>query len=155
MGEELGAHSVHGQCLDGTGGSKGARVGDTDDGDGNDGIEDRGETLDTGRLDGNDKRRVLGVCAGRVEQFWAVRRDDQANKQKTDHVEEGNTPEHLLGGRGERFPWIGCFSGCETDKLSTSKGECGGDEHGAKSLETVAECTRVIPVLCPNVAARI
>lgn len=155
VGECLGGHSVHCECLDGTGGSKGARVGDTDDGEGDDGIENGGKPLNTGQLDGDDKRRKLGVCAGRVEQVLVVGRYNQAHKQETDHVEKGNPPEHLLGRGGKRFPGIGGFGGCEADQLRASEGECGGDEDGAKSLETIAERARLIPILAANVSARI
>lgn len=111
--------------------------------------------MNTGELDGDDKRRVLGICAGRVEQVWVVGRHNQANKQETDHVEEGDTPEHLLGRGGKRFPGIGSLRGCEADELRASEGEGGGDEDGAKSLETIAERARLIPILATDVTARI
>ena len=52
LGQELGRHAGGGHGLDGAGGRVGGGVRDRDDGDGDDGVENRRETLDTGHLDG-------------------------------------------------------------------------------------------------------
>ena len=53
--------------------------------------------------------------------------------------------------RGERFAGIGSLSSSKSDKFCTREGEGGGDEDGAKALETVVEGARIRPVLPANV----
>ena len=62
--EEFRPHASGCERLHGPRGSKGAGIRDTEDGYGDDGVEDRGKTADSSQLDCNDKRGSLGVGAG-------------------------------------------------------------------------------------------
>ncbi len=61
--EELGTHTPDGKSLHCSGGGESAGVGHTDDGDGDDSVEDGGKTLDVCRFDGQDERGSFGVGA--------------------------------------------------------------------------------------------
>lgn len=50
------------KSLHGAGGPKSTCVGDTDDRDEDDSVEDGGEDLDSGELNGDDERRVKRRC---------------------------------------------------------------------------------------------
>ena len=59
--EEFGAHTPRGERLHGTRGAKGTGICDTENGYRDDGVEDGGESADTGHLDCKHKGRSLGV----------------------------------------------------------------------------------------------
>lgn len=118
-----GTHATCTESLDGSCGGEGAGVGDGEDREGDDRVEDRGEGLDAGKLERQDEWRVAGVSAGGLGEVVVVRGDDEAEEEERDHVEEGDTPEDLLGGLGDRLAWVGGFCGSETDKFSSSEGE--------------------------------
>lgn len=62
--EELGAHVPRRERLHGTCRTVGTGVGDTEDGYGDDGVEDGGKTADAGHLDGKHKGGSLCIGAG-------------------------------------------------------------------------------------------
>lgn len=62
--EELGTHTPRRERLHGTRGAEGTGICDTEDGYGDDGVEDGGETADTGQLDCEHEGGSLGVRAG-------------------------------------------------------------------------------------------
>ena len=66
--KELGAHAVGCECLHRARAAEGAGVGHGNNGDGDHRVEDGREALDTCQLDGQDERRVLGVCAAGTEE---------------------------------------------------------------------------------------
>jgi hypothetical protein len=116
-----------------------AGVGDRDDGERDDGIEDVRHDRDTSEVAGQDEWRVLGIVDGGVGEIWIVARDDKAQDEEGHNIEEGDTPEDLLSGLGDGLSWVISFRGCESDQFGSSEGECSGDEHGAKALEAVLE----------------
>lgn len=138
-GEDLWCHAVKSQSLDGTGGSVGTGVGDGDDGKSDNGVEDVWHDGDVGKGAGADHWGVLGVGSGCALEGWVIRWDDEAEDEEGDDVEDRDTPEHLLGGLWKRLSRVVGLSSGETYQLGTSKGESGGDEDGAPSLESVAE----------------
>lgn len=149
--EELGGHAALSHSLHGSGRTESARVGDREDRDGDDGVEDAGEDLDTGILDGDDEGGSLGVgTAGTHETLISVGEDETENEQVQD-IEDGNSPKHLLASLGDRLAGVGRLGSSKTDHLSTSKGEGSDDEDGAETLEG-GESTRVLPVLGTDVA---
>jgi len=93
------------------------------------------------------------VLPRRLGRGYRCRRDDEAEEEERDHVEEGDAPEHLLGGLGDRLSWVGGFCCGKTHQLSSTEGKGGSDEHGAETLETVAERTWLVPVVGANVAS--
>ena len=155
VGEYSRSHALGGECLERAGGAEGARVGDRQDGYGDDGVEDRREALDAGHLDGDDERRRLGVAAGRAEEEVGVGGDDQADDEGVDDVEEEDAPEDLFRGPRKGLHRVRSFGGRKASQLRTAEGEGRGHEDGAEALEAVAERTRIVPVVRANVATRI
>lgn len=139
LGEDLWCHSIQSQSLDCASRSIGTRVGDGDDGKGDDSVEDVGQDLDAGKTAGADHWRVLGVGSGCTLEGWIIRWDDEAEEEQGEDVEDGDTPEHLLGGFWKGLSWVIGLSSGKTNKLCTSEGKSGGDEDGAPSLESVTE----------------
>lgn len=84
-----------------------------------------------------------------------VRWDNESEDEQGDDVEEGNSPEDLLGGLWEGLAGVGSFSSGKTDQLSSTESERSIDEDGAESLESIAGSTGVAPVLCANVTTGI
>ena len=138
-GEDPWCHAVESQSLDGTGGSVGTGVGDGDDGKSDNGVEDVWHDGDIGQAAGADHWGVLGVGSGCALEGWVIRRDDEAEDEERDDVEDGDTPENLLGGLWKGLSRVVGLSSGETNQLSTSEGESGGDEDGTPSLESVLE----------------
>lgn len=128
VGHELGSHATLSHCLDGTGRAESARVGDRDDGEGNNGVEDRRENLDTGVLNGKHEWRCLGVRARGTLESGVVRTDDETNNEQVDNVEEEDSPECLLGRLRDGLPGVVGLSSGKTNELSTTKGKSGGHE---------------------------
>lgn len=92
----------------------------------------------------------LGTLA-RVQR--AVRRDDQADKEQVDNVEDEDTPDDLLGSPGDLLGGVLGFSSSKTDELGTGVGEGGSDEDTAEAVEAVEEGgPGCVPVSCANVA---
>ena len=80
-----------------------------------------------------------------------MRVDKETDKEETEDVEEGDTPEDLLDGAGEGLDGVLGLSSSQTNQLSTGEGESGSDEHAAESLEAVVEGAGVVPVVGTNV----
>lgn len=152
VSEEPGSHAALGHGLHGAGRSKGAGVCDTENGDGDDSVEDGGEDLDAGVLDGKHEGRGLGVGTAGAQQAGVVRGEDEAEDEEVDDVEEGNSEEDLLASLGDGLAGVGGLGGGEANHLSTTEGEGGNNKDGAESSEAVAESTRLDPVLAANVA---
>lgn len=152
VGEETGSHLTGSHGLDGAGRSEGARVGDTDNRDGDDGVEDGGQDLDAGILDGQDEGRSLGVGTVGVEKAVVVGGQDETEDEQVDDVEEEDTEENLLGGTGDGLAGVLRLGSSQTDQLSATESERGNDEDGTETVEAVVESTGVGPVLGANVA---
>ncbi len=154
-GTDCGTHATCTESLDGTGCGEGAGVRDGEDGQGDDCVEDGWECFDASQLEGEHERRVAGVTSGGLGEVGVVRGDDQTQEEERDHVEEGDAPEDLLGGFRDRLARVGGFCCCETNQLSSSEGEGSRDENGTESLEAIAKCTWLVPVVSTNVASGI
>jgi hypothetical protein len=152
LGEDLWAHTLLAKSLKGSGGSVCAGVGDRDDGEGDDGVEDGREGLDVGEVEGQDEWRVLGVCAGSSREGLVIGWDNGTEDEEGDDVEEGDTPEDLLGSLWDGLSWVIRLGGGETDQLSSSESEGCSNEDGAETLEAVLEGSWVVPVLESEVA---
>lgn len=151
--EEPGGLALLGKGGKSTRGSVDGGVTDGQDSNQDDDIHDRRQSFDSCILNGNDERRGLGIGGGgTADKFRVVVRHQEANDGKGNHVEESNTPEDLLHGSGEGLAGISGFGGGKTNKFGSSKGKRGVDEHTAETLETVSECTWVVPVLGANVS---
>ena len=152
IGEEPGSHATLGESLNRASRTKSSRVSDTNDGDGDDSVHDRGQTTDTSILDGDDEGGGLGVGTGRIQQVIGVAGDNQANDEGGKKVEDHDAPEDLLGGLGEGLGGVGGFGGGETSKLSATEGKGCGREDVTEALEG-GERTRVVPVVSSNISA--
>lgn len=139
FGEDLWCHAVESQSLDGTGGTVGTGVGDRDDGKSDNSVEDVWHDLNVCEGAGADHWGVLGVGSGCALEGWIIRWDDEAEDEEGDDVEDGDTPEHLLGGRWKGLSRVVGLSSGKTNQLGTSESESGGDEDGAPSFESIAE----------------
>ncbi len=153
VGQEPGGHALLGESLHGAGRAESARVGNADDGHGDDGVHDGREHLDAGILDGQDEGRRLGVGARRVQQPVVVGRQDQADDEEVDNVEEGDAPKHLLGGRRDGLARVGALGGGQADHLGAAEREGGNDEDAGKPVESVLKGAGVVPVLGTQVAS--
>ena len=67
VSEDLGSHATSSESLQSTGRGESRAICDRDNGDGDDSVEDRRQGLDSGKTNGNDERRVLGVGTVSVE----------------------------------------------------------------------------------------
>lgn len=155
VGEELGSHATSSKSLKGAGRGEGGAVGDTDDGNCDHSIEDGGENLDTSEADSNDEGRVLRMGTVGVEKVRVASGNNETQDEEADDVEESDTPEDLLDSLRKSFSGIGGFSSCETDQLSTTEGERGGNEDTAEALKAIAEGLPILPVLYTDVATSI
>lgn len=81
-----------------------------------------------------------------------VMRDQEADEGERNNVEEGDAPEDLFDGGGERFAWVNRLGGRKPNQLSAGKSEGGRDEDGAEAFEAVVEGTWVVPETAANVA---
>lgn len=126
--------------------AKSARVGDAHDSNQDDGVEDGRERLDASKLNCNDERGVARRGTFGSIQF-AVLWDDQANEEKVDDVEDGDTPDDLLRGPGDLLSRIDGFRSSQSGQLSASIGEGRSHEDTAEAVKAVEEClVRCMPV---------
>ena len=93
----------------------------------------------------------VGVRVSGAQKARVVVRDQEADEEQTQDVEEGDTPEDLLDGTGERLQGVLGLSRGETDELGSGEGEGGGDENGAEPAEAVGEGTRLVPGTRANI----
>ena len=138
---------------EGTGRTVNGGVTDGQNGNHDNDVHDRGQTLDAGVLNGNDEGRCVGISRRATgDETLGVVGNEEANQGKGYHVEEGNTPEHLLDSTGERLAGVGSLSGGQANQLCTGEGEGSIDEDTAKTLEAIVERTGVVPVASTDVA---
>ena len=149
--EEFWAHPPRCKCLHRACGAEGTRIHNTEDGYGNDGVENRGKTAHTSQLDCKHEGGSLGVGAGRTEEVGVIGRKNQADHEERDDVETCDAPKHLLGGGWEGLSRVSGLSGGKTDKLGPTESESRVDKDGAKSFEAVFECAWIMPVVSPQV----
>lgn len=145
--EELGRHAALGHRLHGARRAEGARVGDADDRDGDDGVEDGRQDGDAGVLDGEDEGRVARVGAGRAREPLVVVGEDEAEDEEVDDVEEGDAEEDLLGGLRDRLPRVSRLGGGQADQLRAAEREGRDDEDAGEPVEAVLERAGFVPVL--------
>ena len=69
-----------------------------------------------------------------------VLRYDQANEEKVDNVEDGDTPYDLLRGPRDLLSWVGRFRGSQSGQLSASIGEGRSDEDATEAVEAIEKC---------------
>lgn len=137
--------------------SQGTRSGvDTRQTDGKNGDTDRDvqevvDAVDPGLVHHDDERRELGTLGLTVDELGLVVRDGEADDEQGGDVDEGDTPEGVLDGRGERLAGVGRLSRGKTDELGTGKRERRSDEHAADSLEPVRERAGVVEVVGTDV----
>ena len=102
--------TICGESLHRAGGAKGARVGDTHDGDENNGIEDTWEHFDASKLNSNDKGRAKRLGTSISSQRRGVGGHNEADQGKVDDVKQHDTVDDLLGGFGDFLSRVGGFS---------------------------------------------
>lgn len=147
VGEDDGGVSLLGHGSQSTGST--VHTGDTDgdNGNENDDVHEVIETVETGVATDEHERRGLGVGVGSLGQkSWVVGVDEKTNEEETQDVEEGDTPEDLLDGTGQRLDGVAGLGSSQTDQLSTGEREGSSNEDGAETLEAVLERTGVVPV---------
>ena len=84
----------------------------------------------------------------------AVRRDDQADQEQVDNVEDEDTPDNLLRSPGDLLGGVLGLSCGKADELGTGIGEGGSDEDTTEAVEAVQEGgPRCVPVSGTNVAS--
>ena len=110
------------QSLEGSSRAERARVGNTHYGNKNHGVENRRECLDAGQFDGNDERRVTTFTTTSGVQN-AVLRDDEADEEEIDDVEDTDTPDDLLRSFGDFFPGIFGLGSRKTGEFGSTKGK--------------------------------
>ena len=143
------------QSLECSSRTKSTKIGDTHDGNEDNGVEYGWEYLDASKLDSNDEGRVTRCRTFSTVQR-AVRRHDQADEQKVDSVEDEDTVDDLLRGFWDLFLWVDCFGRGQSGQLGASVGEGGGDEDAAKAVESVEEGgIRGVPISTLSVSGRL
>ncbi|KAH8715935.1 hypothetical protein HC256_004727 [Beauveria bassiana] len=100
----------------------------------------------TNRKDG-DKNDNVHKMIESFQERRVFRVNQEADKEETKDIEEGNSPKDLLDGAGKSANGIARFRSGQTNQFSTGEGKGGGDKDRAKALEPVLESTRVIPEL--------
>lgn len=152
VGEEARSLALLGESSKGTRRTVDGGVTDGEHRNHDDDVHDGGQTLDSGVLNGNDEGRCVGIGRRATgDETLGVVGDEEANQSKGDHVKDGNTPEHLLDGTGERLAGIGSLGRGQTNQLGTGEGKGSIDEDTAKTLKAVVERTRVVPVASTDV----
>ena len=153
VGENLGSIALLGESGEGAGTAVDTRNTNGQDRNQDDDVHERVEAVEVGILADKHEGRGLDVDVGvGAEKVVAVVGDQEANKGKTQNVEEGDTPEDLLDGTGERLDGVASLSSGETDKLGTGEGESSSDEDAAEPAESVGKCARLLPELAARVA---
>lgn len=123
------------------------------------GVENVGESGDTGELEGNDHGRGAGVGVTDLKGLVVVR-DQDADEEDGEDEKDEDAPEGLANGFGHSYTRVGGLSCTDSAELSTLVGETGLDEDspetnkfGNSSFGKVrSKSTRGVPVLEANVA---
>lgn len=86
-----------------------------------------------------------GTFAGvQITVFW----HNQPDKEKVDDVEDGDTPNNLLGSSWNFLCRIGSLGSSQSSELSSSIGERRRNKNSAKTVEAIEECfPRRVPIL--------
>lgn len=146
VGENLGSISLLSKSSEGTRTAVDAGHTEGKDGDENDDVHERVETLQVGVLADQHEGRSVDVNEGvGAQKVVVVVRDQETDEEETEDVKEGDTPEHLLDGARKRLDGVLGLSSRQTDELSSGEGESSRDEAGAETAETVGESSRVVP----------
>lgn len=124
---------------------------DTEDGDANGHVDEVVDTLDMCTVEDADEWRRSGGSTSKEKEFVVVRQEETDHEEGED-VDDGDTPKGVLDRTGHRLAWVGRLRSGESDEFGTCKGKGGGDKHGADSLESIGECTWVMPERATDVA---
>lgn len=119
--KELGSETLLGESNKSSATTVHTRHTDRQDGNQDDDVHERIVTLETGVGDGDDKGRGARVIAASVQQSLVGGVDKKTNEEKTNNVEEGDSPKDLLDGAGEGLGGVLGFSGSETNKFGTAE----------------------------------
>lgn len=155
-GEDGGGFALAREPVDGTSGDVEVRVGGGEDEEEDAAVEDVGEDLDAGQLDGDDEGR--GSCGagfpGREDQALGVVGDQGADEQNADHVEEEDPVEGEFDGARDRLARVLGLADGHADQFGTQVCERGRDHGRPEGIETArgrildvpVERTGVLPV---------
>lgn len=155
LGKEARSLARDGETVEGTRRGVHVRGGSADSRGEQAGVDDRGKTLDTSSLDGNDKGRASGGLAG-VGELGGVGGADDRDGECSEDVEEENTVEDLADGRRDGLPGVACLTSGHADDLGTDEAEGRVDENGPEAEElaegagdvvVLDKGTGVLPVL--------
>ncbi len=152
VGEDFGGISLLSQSRQGARSAIDGRDTDGQDRNKNDKVHKGIEPFQAGVLANKHKWRCLGiiVCSSSQQGLVAIV-NEQADKEQTQNIEQGNTPKDLLDGAGQRPEGIRGLGGSKTNQLRTGKRERCRDKHRAEALEAILEGTGVVPVSCAPV----
>ncbi|MNR30465.1 hypothetical protein D3C85_1479240 [compost metagenome] len=74
-----------------------------------------------------------------TQQAWIGVRNNQADNQDREHIEQQNTPEHLTHRARDVLLRIFRFTRCDTDKLSALEGEADNHRHADHRRKTAGK----------------
>lgn len=152
VSEEGRSLTLLGESSDSSRETKDRGVADGQNGNHNDDVHDRWKALDAGSLDGNDERRGGSVSRrALVEQLGVVPGNKEADQSQRHNIEEGNSPEDLLGSSGDGLSGIGGLGSSQASQLSSVESKGSRHEDGTDSLGTSRESAGVVPVSASDV----
>ena len=125
--EELRELPVGRHGDDHAGADPAVRVSGRPRGDEDAGVYDGGQDGDAGLLDGDDPGGGIRV-AGAGDEVWGGRRDDHADEEGAEDVEEGDAVGDVCGGLGDRLVGVYALAGGDDDDLDADEGEGRVDE---------------------------
>lgn len=121
VGHEFWCHAGLCESLNRARRTEGAGVGNRNDRYGDDGVEDGRKHFNASKVDGQDEWGGLGVCTGGAQENIGIRRHNETQDEERNHVEEGDTPENLLGCQRNGLSWVRGFGSCKPDELGSSE----------------------------------
>ena len=117
-------------------------VSDRDDRDENNEVQEGIESNKTSILGGNDEGGGSGVDKGLgAEEAGVGGGDEETHEEKTDNVEDCDSPEDLLNCSRKVVCWVLRLCGGQSNQLGSGEGESCCHKNRADSLETVLERT--------------
>ena len=122
-GSDCWTHSLGAKCLDGTGGCKCTGVCDGDDTQRDNSVEDGREDLDTGESERQNEWGVAGLTSRCIGKGLVVGWNNQSEEEERDDVEQGDTPEDLLGSFRDGLARVVSFGGSKSNEFSSTKSE--------------------------------